>query len=230
MLGHLLTDDASFAHQERERTFRQSVGLHRFDNQAAHDLGGADVRVVGHHDDWTASGEGRGGVAAGDRVGEGEVAGAEDGDGADRTEERAMVRLGQRLAVRICGLDAGIDPIALLDEIGEEAQLAHRAADLTLAAGFGQAGFLGRTGDEGRRGGFDAGGDVAEKGGLLLTGKCGEGRGGLSGQGAGLIGLGGRGREEVRLKGGRRGRVDGSVGGGGGLAARETDERVAEEG
>ena len=230
MLGDLLADDASFAHEERESAFRKVVCFDRFDDESAHDFGGADVRVVGHHDDWTASGEGRRGVATGDGVGEGEVARAEDSDGADRTEQGAMVRLRQRLAVRIRGFDTCVDPIAFLDEVGEEAELAHRATDLSLATGFGQAGFLGGAGDEGGRGGFDAGGDVAEEGGLQLSRKRSEGRGGQGGQGAGLIGLGGRGREEVRLEDGSRCRVDCSVGGGGGLTARETDERVAEEG
>ena len=93
MLGDLLADDASFAHEERERAFREVVRFDGFDDEAAHDLGGADVCVVAHHDDWTASGEGRSGITAGDGVGEREVARAEDGDGANRTEQRAVVRL-----------------------------------------------------------------------------------------------------------------------------------------
>ena len=141
-----------------------------------------------------------------------------------------MVRLGQGLAVRIRGLDAGVDPIAFLDEVSEEAQLAHRAADLTLAACLGEAGLLCRTGDEGGRGGFDAGGDVAEEGGLLLAGKSGEHRGGLVGQGAGLIRFGRGGGEEVWLEGSGGRRVDGAVGRGAGLAAGEADERGSEEG
>ena len=141
-----------------------------------------------------------------------------------------MVRLGQRLAIRIRSFNTCIKPIAFFDEVGEETELAHRAADLTLATRLGQAGLLRRTGDEGGRGGFDAGGNVAEEGGLLMAGKSGEHRGGLVGQGAGLIRFGRGGREEVRLEGGRRGRIDRTVGGGGGLTACETDERVAEEG
>ena len=188
------------------------------------------MRVVRHHDDGATRGEGRGGVAAGDGVGEGEVARAEDGDGADGTEERAVVRLGQGLAVRVGGLDAGVDPVAFLDEVGEEPQLAHRAADLTLTACLGEAGLLRRPGDEDGRGGFDAGGDVAEEGGLLLARKAGEHRGGLVGQGAGLIRFGRGGGEEVRLEGGGGRRVDGAVGRGAGLAAGEADEREAEEG
>ena len=230
VLGDLLADDASFTHQERERAFRETGRLDGFDDESAHDLGGADVRVVRHHDDGAARGEGRGGIAAGDGVGEREVARAEDGDGADGTEERAVVRLGQGLAVRIRGLDAGVDPIAFLDEVGEEAQLAHGAADLALATGLGEAGLLRRAGDEGGRGGFDAGGDVAEERGLLLAGKSGEHRGGLVGQGAGLIRFGRGGGEEVRLEGSGGRRVDGAVGRGAGLAAGEADERGSEEG
>ena len=230
MLGDLLADDASFTHQERERAFRETGRLDGFDDESAHDLGGADVRVVRHHDDGAARGEGRGGIAAGDGVGEREVARAEDGDGADGTEERAVVRLGQGLAVRIRGLDAGVDPIAFLDEVGEEAQLAHGAADLALATGLGEAGLLRRAGDEGGRGGFDAGGDVAEERGLLLAGKSGEHRGGLVGQDAGLVRFGRGGGEEVRLEGSGGRRVDGAIGRGAGLAAGEADEREAEEG
>ena len=89
---------------------------------------------------------------------------------------------------------------------------------------------MGGAGDQGGSRRFDAGRDVAEEGGFLLTRERGEGGGSLSGQGAGLVGLGGRGREEIRLEGGRRGRINRTVGGGGGLTACETDERVAEEG
>ena len=230
VLGDLLADDASFAHQERERAFRKTGGLHGFDDEPAHDFGGADVRVVGHHDDRAACGESGSGVAAGDGVGEGEVARAEDGDGADGTEQRAVVGLGQRLAVRVRGLDAGVDPIAFLDEVGEETQLAHGAADLTLATRLGEAGLLRRAGDEGGRGGFDPGGDVAEEGGLLLAGEGGQDGGGLGGQGAGLVCFGRGGGEEVRLQGDGGGGVDGAVRRGAGLAAGEADEREAEEG
>ena len=141
-----------------------------------------------------------------------------------------MVWLGQGLAVGVGGFDARVDPVAFLDEVGEEAQLPHGASDFTLAASFRQTGLLGGPGDERWGGGFDTGGDVAEEGSLLPARKRGEGRGGLSGQGTGPVGLGGRGREEVRLEGGRRGRIDRTEGGGGGLTACETDERVAEEG
>ncbi len=230
MLGDLLADDASFAHEQGERAFRKTGGHHGLDDEPAHDLGGTDVRVVGHHDDGAAGRESRSGVSAGDGVGEGEIARAEDGDGADGTEQRAVVGLGQGLAVRVRGLDAGVDPIAFLDEVGEEAQLAHRASDLTLAAGFGEAGLLRRAGDEGGRGGFDAARDVAQECGLLLTRKGGQDRGRLGGEITGLVGFGGGRREEIRLQGGRRGGVGGAVRRGAGLAAGETDEREAEEG
>ena len=87
MLGDLLADDASFAHEEREGAFGQVVRFDGFDNEATHYLGGADVGVVGHHDDWAAGGESRRGVAASDGVSEREIARAEDSDGADRTEQ-----------------------------------------------------------------------------------------------------------------------------------------------
>ena len=181
MLGDLLADDAAFAHEKREGTLRKVVCFHGFDNEATHDFSGTDVRVVGHHDDRAARGKGRGGVTSGHGVSEGEVAGAEDGDRANRTKQRTVIRLGERFAIWIRGLDTGVDPFAFLDQVGEETELAHRAADLTLAARFGQTSFLGGPGDQGRCRGFDAGGDVAEEGGLLLSGKSGERRGGLGG-------------------------------------------------
>ena len=48
-----------------------------------------------------------------------------------------MVRLGQRLAIRIRSFNACVEPFAFLHQVGEEAQLAYRPADFTLAAGFG---------------------------------------------------------------------------------------------
>ena len=52
----------------------------------------------------------------------------------------------------------------------------------------------------------------------------------VAGECADEVGFGCGRREEVRLQRGRRGGIGGSVRGGGGLAAGETDEREAEEG
>ncbi len=55
------------------------------------ELAGAGVGGVGFYDDGIAGGERGGGVAAGGREGQREVAGAEDGDGAEREEHGTEV-------------------------------------------------------------------------------------------------------------------------------------------
>jgi hypothetical protein len=230
MLGELLPDDAATPHQHGECPFGQSTGANGICHQPTHDLGRAGVGVVGHDDDRTACGEGRGGVAASDGVGKRKVAGAEHGDRPERTEHRTMVGLGQRLAVWVGCLDAGIEPVARFDQIGEEAELADRAADLALAAGFRKRGLLRGASDEIGRGGFDAADNRAQECSLLLAGQRRQHGSGGQGEAAGLFDIGGGGLKEVSRKLGRGGGIDAPLGRAGRLAASKTDERLAGKG
>ncbi len=85
--------------------------------------------------------QGRGGVATGDREGQGEVAGAEH---CHRTEchlALAQVRTRQRLALGQRRIDPHVQPFASAYHPGEQAQLLAGAPALTLDARLGQAGF-----------------------------------------------------------------------------------------
>ena len=121
MLGEELADLAAIALQHREGARGEARGAHGVHDQSTHDVGDAGMGVMRHDDDGAARGEGGGGVAAGHGIGEGEIARAEDGDRPERAAHRTMVGFRERLAVGVGGLDARIDPLALLDEVGEEA-------------------------------------------------------------------------------------------------------------
>ncbi len=118
-----------------------------------------------HH--RAAGGERRSGIAAGDREGKREVGGAEHGDRADRLLDLAQIRgrVGR-------GIDAYAEIITAPQDLGEQAQLAGRAADFAGQAFFRQGGLahgftddrlaecfdLVGTGLEERRPGFRIGG------------------------------------------------------------------------
>ena len=78
--------------------------------------------VVRLDDDGAAGGQRRCGVAAGDREGEREVAGAEDGDGAQRNGALPDVGPRQRGSIGQRGIDAGAVPAALAQHAGEQPQ------------------------------------------------------------------------------------------------------------
>ena len=81
------------------------------------------MRLVGLHHDGTARGQRRGGVAAGDGEGQGEIARAEDGDRTDRNQHASQVGPWQRLPVRQRGVNARIDPGPLAHHRSEQPQL-----------------------------------------------------------------------------------------------------------
>jgi len=174
VLGQELADVLTVAHEHREGAFRETRGAHGIDDEAAHDFGRARMGVVRHDDDGITRGERGGRVAAGDGIGEREITGAEHRDRAERTAHRAMVRLGQGLAVGVGELKTRVEPIAFLHEVSKETELTHRAADLTEATRFGQRGLLLRTRGQGRRRRFDAGREVAQERGLGLAGQRGK--------------------------------------------------------
>ena len=86
---------------------------------------------MGFDDDRISCGEGRSGVATGNRESEWEIAGTENYDGAERAQHRADIWLRNRFALRIRVINARCDPRALADYFCEHADL--RAG----AAGFG---------------------------------------------------------------------------------------------
>ncbi len=127
--------------EQRKHAVRQPGFLDRCLNGAAHEFGGAGMRGMRLHDHRAARGQGRGGIPARHREGEREVAGAEDGDGAEPDHAQAQIRPGQGLALRQRRVNPHILPAAFPHLGREEAELADRAAALPLDARPWQAGF-----------------------------------------------------------------------------------------
>lgn len=174
----------------------------------------AGVCWVSLDDDGAAGGECGGGVASCGGVGEGEVSGAEDGDGPEGAEHASEVGLWGGFAGGLAEIDGGADPAALAYEIGEEAEGVGGAVAFGADAGWGEAGFSGGPGDEVFAAGFDVGGDSCEEfctgvgwegGGGVEGAPCGVGGGVDLGEGCGVEGEG----DEVA--GGGGGRVEGGI-------------------
>ena len=81
--------------QQRERALRKPVGSNGRPNGPADELGRARVRRVGFDDHRPAGGERRGGVTAGHREGQREVAGGEHRDRTQRDRPLAEIGFGQ---------------------------------------------------------------------------------------------------------------------------------------
>ncbi len=95
------------------------------------------------------------GVAPCYRKGDGEIAGAEDGDGAERAQHRADVRF-WRCALGVRSVDARHYPGAFLGNIGEEAKLIAGASDFARQARTWKRGFQMRAFDQRVSGGIYA--------------------------------------------------------------------------
>ncbi len=132
----------------------------------ADEFAGARVGVVGLEDHGAAGGEGGGGVAARRREGQREVAGAEDGDRAQRDLALADVGARQGSAVRQCRIDPDAAEIALPDDGGEEPELAGGAGPLALQPGGRQAGLQAGAGDEFLADRLDVVGDGLQEAGM----------------------------------------------------------------
>ena len=131
---------------------------------------GARVGRVALDHDRAAGGQRGGGVAAGGGEGEREVAGAEDGDRAERDHPLADVGARQRRAVRHGRVDADAEVVTSAYDVGEHPQLAGRATDLAGDAAVGEVA-LGDGGlDDRVLVGLDLGGDGVEEGAALLGG------------------------------------------------------------
>ena len=131
---------------------------------------------MGLEDHGAAGGEGRGGVSARRGEGQREVAGAEDGDGAERDLALADVGAGQRRALGQGGVDADAAEVALADHGGEEAELAGGAGAFALQPGRGQAGFLAGADDQFVADGLDVVRDRVQERGVRLGVQGAEGR------------------------------------------------------
>ena len=143
----------------------QGLGGDGIGDERGDHFAGGWVRGVRLDDHGASCGQGGSGVSARDGEGEGEVAGAEDGDGTQRPQHGADVGAWERLAIGECGVDAGVDPGTFLHNRGEEAQLVAGAAYFAGQARHGEGGF-----EVGALGqfllvGVEGVGDAAEKGG-----------------------------------------------------------------
>ena len=97
--------------------------------------------------DGTAGGEGGGGIAAGDREGEGEVRAAKDRDGTERDTQATQV--GQRTHGRVTRVvDRGVEERAVEHDVGEEPQLERGATELTFQSNSREGGLVHRHVDE----------------------------------------------------------------------------------
>ena len=134
-------------------------------------LAGAGMRVVGLDDHRIAGGKCSSRVAAGHGKRQRKVAGAKDGDRAERTHHGANVGARQRLAVGLRGIDARIHPRALLDHLRKKAKLVDGARRFAFQPRFGQRRLAVRPLHKLRHDGFDAIGDVAQKSRFLPPGK-----------------------------------------------------------
>ena len=137
---------------------------------------------MGLEDHGAAGGEGGGGVSARRREGQREVAGTEDGHGAERDLALADVGARQGSAVRQGRVDADAAEVALADHVGEEPELAGGAGPLALQPGGGQAGFLAGADDQFVADGLDVVGDGLEEPGVGLRVERAEGRVGRGGR------------------------------------------------
>jgi hypothetical protein len=143
----------------------QARGLDRLVDRAADHGAGVGVGRVALDDHRAAGRQGRGGVAAGRREGQREVAGAEHHHRAQRDEALAQVGAGQGRAVGHGRIDPRADPVAAPHDLGEQPQLAAGAAALAGDPGLGQAG-LGHGGlDQLVAQRLDLGGDRLQEGG-----------------------------------------------------------------
>ena len=121
--------------------FRKTAALHRIGDGLSHDLGRTGMGVMRLHHDRASGGQGRSGIPAGHREREREIAGAEYDHRANRPEHIAKIRLWNGLPIGHRGIDAGINPGSLVEQIGEESQLSGGASGFTGQSTLGQSGF-----------------------------------------------------------------------------------------
>ena len=106
------------------------------------------VRRVAFHHDGTAGRQRRSGVAARDRKGEREVAGAEHSDRTQADVAQPQVHPRQRLSLGQGMVDTQIEPFAPAHHVGKELKLANRSGALALDASPREPGLGARPFDE----------------------------------------------------------------------------------
>ena len=193
-VGH--EGDAEFGtrpEEQREGAGRQAGIGDRFADRAADEFGGAGVRVVGLDDDRAAGGQRRCGVAAGDREGQREVAGAEDGDGTQRDR-----RAGECQAVATGVRSGSAGSMRAPFQLPSRSTPANRRSwpvvrpTSPVMRASGQSGLRDGAGDDVVADGLDVGGDGLQELGALLgrrgsVGGEGRGGGGACGVDVGLV-------------------------------------------
>jgi hypothetical protein len=110
MLDESCADGDAGVKEQGEDAGMQIVEDDCFADDGGGEFGCSGMRGMGFDNDGTSGGEGGGGVSAANGEGKREVAGSEDGDGAERTHHGADVGTWEGLAVGESRIDAGIDP------------------------------------------------------------------------------------------------------------------------
>ena len=142
MLHQRLPHTAPASKEQRKHALWQSTRRHRRLHGASHEFRRSRVAAMGLHN-HRASRRPRGtGISSCDGESEGEITRTKNHHRAEGALHRTQVHLGNRLAVRICMIDPGIAPGAVLNRRGVQAQLPRRAPGFHLDAGFRQAGFI----------------------------------------------------------------------------------------
>ena len=124
----------SVCHQPEHARGRGPPTSQRGGHLGGHQLARARMARMGLAHDGAARGKRRGGVAAGDREGEREVAGREHGDRADRHQHAAQVRARRRPRVGVGAVERGLVVGAAAHERRERLYLAPRPLELALQA------------------------------------------------------------------------------------------------
>src|SRR6185437_5582229 len=135
VLHERFSDFDSGIEDKRKNSSRQAAGFGACRNHTRRNFARSRMRGVRFHHNWIACGEGRGGVAPGNRERDGEIARAKNGNWSNGAKHGAKVRPRQRLPVGQSRINAGSNPGALLDQVGEKPELIGRTLDLALKAG-----------------------------------------------------------------------------------------------
>ncbi len=148
--------------QQGEDTGGETRVRDGLDDDPPGQLGGRRVRGMRLEHDGGARRQRRGGVTAGDREGEREVAGAEDGHRPERDLEAAQVGA-RRDRGGVRGVDGGVQVGAAGDQVSEHAELGVRPGQFAAQPGLAQRGLLVRRGDQLVGGPLDPGRDPPQQ-------------------------------------------------------------------
>src|SRR6266566_5228782 len=159
-------------------------------------------------DDYGISaGQRRSRVATRHREGQWKITGAKNDDRTQRTKQRANIRFGRGLAIRIGAINARHHPRSFFYNLREQAKLSAGARGLTLQAGLGQSGLQAGALDDFFRDGLNVRRNLAEKSSLLMAGYAAVSDRSLMRQSHSLVDLIRRCSEEIRIELGAGSRV-----------------------